>query len=120
MPVVRDLRLAFEALLVVALLPLLAACGGGKPAAPPATTPATTRNEERGEVAFMRTCNGCHPQGEAGLGGALNTKPLPDALIKAKVRGTIPGDMPKFDERDLASADLQAIVDYVVALRRQP
>jgi mono/diheme cytochrome c family protein len=119
-PLVRDLRLVFQALLGAALLALLSACSGGKAAAPPATTPASTQNEQRGEVVFMRTCNGCHPQGEAGLGGALNTKPLPGALIKAKVRGTLPGDMPKFGDRDLGDADLQAVVDYVAALRRQP
>jgi mono/diheme cytochrome c family protein len=114
---VRDFALALEALLVGAVL---AACTGGKSAAPPTATPASTQREERGEIVFMRTCNGCHPQGEAGLGGALNTKPLPGALIKAKVRGAIPGDMPKFSERDLGAADLQAVVDYVAALRRQP
>jgi mono/diheme cytochrome c family protein len=104
---------------VVVASVLLAACGGGKATAPTASTPARTPSEARGEVVFMHTCNGCHPQGEAGLGGALNSKPLPKDMIKAKVRGAIPGDMPKFGERDLGDADLQAVVDYVVALRSQ-
>lgn len=109
-----------RALAPVFVVALFTACGGGKATTPTSNTAASSPSEKRGEVVFMRTCNGCHPQGEAGLGGSLNAKPLPEAMIKAKVRGSIPGDMPKFGENVLADADLQAVADYVVALRRQP
>jgi mono/diheme cytochrome c family protein len=99
------------------LLLALAACGGGKRAEPPSSPPTLDARAAHGQIVFMHTCNPCHPQGEAGLGGALTTKPLPGGMIKAKVRGSLPGDMPKFSSRDISDADLDDLVAYVVLIR---
>ncbi len=41
---------------------------------------------EAGERHFMAMCNACHPVGEAGIGLALNNKPLPGWAIRTQVR----------------------------------
>lgn len=98
---------------------LLVACGAGKQAEPPSGPRVMDAKTAHGQIVFMHTCNPCHPQGEAGLGGALVTKPLPSGLIKAKVRGSLPGDMPKFSSRDISDADLDDLVAYVGLIRSQ-
>lgn len=72
----------------------------------------------RGEIAFFRQCSQCHPFGEAGLGPALNNKPLPAALIRTQVRRGL-GAMPAFDARELSDATLDDLIAYMKALRRR-
>ncbi|MFP5501580.1 MAG: c-type cytochrome [Candidatus Sericytochromatia bacterium] len=69
-----------------------------------------------GQQAFMTHCHSCHPGGEAGLGPALNNKPLPAALIKFQVRHGL-GAMPAFDEQHLSEEELNALAAYLIALR---
>ena len=59
--------------------------------------------EARGEQVFMARCHKCHPDGEAGLGPAINGKPLPGFLMHLQVRQGL-GAMPGFDH-DLISGD---------------
>lgn len=77
-----------------------------------------TPGEARGEVVYMRRCQQCHPGGAAGLGPALNSKPLPRLVIEAQVRAGL-GAMPAFGPQEISDADLRAVADYVVRLRRQ-
>ncbi len=70
----------------------------------------------RGERVFMRECQPCHPGGEAGLGPALNDKPLPGFMIRTQVRLGA-GAMPAFSDAELPAADLDAILAYVAARR---
>ena len=70
-----------------------------------------------GRQRFMQHCHSCHPGGEAGLGPALNNKPLPGALIKFQVRQGL-GAMPALKEHHVSDGDLDEIVKYLVALRR--
>ena len=71
----------------------------------------------RGQVVFMNKCHQCHPNGEGGLGPALNNKPAPRFLIKAQVRTGF-GSMPAFDKHQISREDLDDLVEYVVTLRR--
>lgn len=66
---------------------------------------------------FAEHCHTCHPGGEAGLGPALNNKPLPQFLIKFQVRHGL-GAMPAFSEEHLNASELDAVAGYVAALRR--
>ncbi len=69
-----------------------------------------------GQRAFMTSCHQCHPGGMAGLGPAINNKPLPGFMIKAQTRVGL-GAMPGFSSTEVSDADLNAIVAYLKALR---
>jgi mono/diheme cytochrome c family protein len=87
----------------------------GEPGAGPVAT--VDSKLERGRIAYMRYCNQCHPEGEGGLGPALNNKPLPKFMIKTQVRLGL-GVMPDFVIQRLPPDQLDDLVDYLIALRR--
>ncbi len=70
----------------------------------------------RGQQVFMRECHQCHPGGEAGLGPAINNKPLPGFLVKFQVRTGL-GVMPAFSQGEISGEELDHLVDYLKALR---
>lgn len=71
----------------------------------------------RGEQVFFQHCHACHPHGGTGLGTAFNNKPLPVFLMKFQVRRGL-GVMPSFDKSKISSAELDDLMAYIVALRR--
>jgi mono/diheme cytochrome c family protein len=70
-----------------------------------------------GQKVFMNYCQACHPHGEAGLGLAINDKPLPGFLIRFQVRNGL-GVMPSFKEDVISDEELGQIVAYLKALRK--
>src|SRR3982751_4496453 len=70
----------------------------------------------RGQLVFMRECYQCHPGGEAGLGPAINNKPLPGFLIRFQVRNGL-GAMPAFSDDEISPTELDALLAYLKALR---
>ena len=72
--------------------------------------------EHRGERLFYKHCSKCHPGGEAGLGPALNNKPLPEIAIETQIRKGL-GAMPSFDAHHLSDEDVDAIAEFVTELR---
>ncbi len=73
----------------------------------------------RGERLFRKFCYQCHPNGAAGLGPALNDKPLPEIVIRTQVRNGV-GAMPAFGADWLKDDEVAAIAEYVQALRGAP
>lgn len=69
-----------------------------------------------GQRVFDATCNGCHPGGTAGIGVALNNKPLPGFVIRRQVRWGL-GAMPAFSEDAVSDEELDALVAYLHWLR---
>jgi mono/diheme cytochrome c family protein len=69
-----------------------------------------------GERAFAVTCHQCHPGGAAGLGPAINDKPLPVGLIKTQVRQGL-GAMPAFGRNEVSDEEVDAVAKYLKALR---
>jgi mono/diheme cytochrome c family protein len=65
----------------------------------------------------MRDCHQCHPGGEAGVGPALNNKPLPAFAIRWQVRRGF-GAMPAFPKEKLSDSELDVLIDYIKILRR--
>ncbi len=65
----------------------------------------------------MASCHQCHPGGEAGLGPALNDKPLPTFVKKFQVRHGL-GTMPSFPEDKISEEQLDYLMEYLKALRR--
>lgn len=96
------------------------ACGAERRGEPtgPRVTPDTAR-EARGEALFHRFCYQCHPGGEAGLGPAINDKPLPAFAIKTQIRKGV-GAMPSFSAELLSDGDVDAIIAYLGEMRATP
>lgn len=69
-----------------------------------------------GRKVFMEYCQQCHPHGEAGLGLAINNKPLPGFMIRFQVRNGL-GVMPGFDDSVISDEELGQLVAYLKALR---
>ena len=75
-----------------------------------------TAAETNGRRVFLEFCHQCHPNGESGLGPAVNDKPVPDVAIRAQVREGL-GAMPAFGEREIPARDLDDLLAYMTALR---
>ena len=73
---------------------------------------------QRGELVFAENCYQCHPGGEAGLGPALNDKPAPVWLMKTQVRVGL-GTMPSFGKDQISGDELEDLMAYVMALRKE-
>lgn len=107
------------ALLLVMTAIVCLACGTARRRPPLGPAPALSEQAATGQVAFMEKCDRCHPGGEAGLGPALNDKPLPDFLKRFQVRKGL-GTMPHFSHEELSDAQLDAILEYLKALHQNP
>jgi mono/diheme cytochrome c family protein len=102
-----------------ATLMLLAACGSLRRAEPiVGQMEYGGTSIKRGEQLYNAHCYQCHARGEGGLGPSLNDKPLPRFAIRLQIRHGL-GVMPAFSEQQLSDQEVEDIVDYVVALRRQ-
>ena len=69
-----------------------------------------------GHRVFSQHCYQCHPGGAAGLGPAINNKPLPVVAMKRQVRLGV-GVMPKFSKEEISDEELDGIMRYLKALR---
>lgn len=102
---------------LIGLAVLLGSCGSARRGEPIVGPPTLSRQAAAGETAFMTHCQQCHPGGQAGLGPAINDKPLPGFLIAMQVRNGF-GAMPAFPRDEVSKAELDGIVAYLKALRR--
>lgn len=105
---------AVGAMLAALIVTGCASSRRGEPLAGPLTL---DDQQRRGQKVFMKQCSQCHPGGEAGLGPALNNKPLPEFLIKLQVRHGF-GAMPAFSEERVPDSELADVIAYLKALRR--
>lgn len=97
---------------------IVAACGTAKRGEPAfAPVPDTAPAIAQGKVVFDTYCTKCHPGGEAGLGPAINNKPLPGFLMRFQVRNGL-GVMPAFKESTISDADLDHLIAYLKTLRK--
>lgn len=104
-------------LLALLLLGLVSACGPAR-RGEPFTQLQLSEAEQKGQEHFMRYCHQCHPGGAAGLGPAINNKPLPRWLMRLQVRRGL-GAMPSFSEEHISDDELEQILDFLKALRAQ-
>jgi len=98
---------------------ILAACSArrGEPLYGP--LPIRSAEVTNGRQVFMRDCHQCHPGGEAGLGPAINNKPLPGFLMAFQVRQGF-GAMPAFSEDEISSQELDHLILYLKEIRKHP
>ena len=104
------------AIAAVALFASACGCGSARRSEPVAGPAQLAGEAVRGHVLFMRHCHECHPGGAAGLGPALNNKPLPAVAIKTQIRQGF-GAMPAFSDEQIDDQDVSSIVAYLGALR---
>lgn len=93
----------------------VAACAPKQAGPPMYPEPQLDAQGRRGQEVYMRFCDECHPNGQAGRGPGIVDRPLPDAAIKAQVRLGA-GIMPSFSEEQISDEDLDALVVYLEAL----
>ena len=105
---------------VVSATTVLAAGCASAPPTGELNSPLLDARARAGEKLFMRHCHMCHPHGGAGVGPALNDKPLPDAAIKLQIRtGAVgAGTMPPFPPDVLSDREIDQIIEYLKAIRR--
>jgi mono/diheme cytochrome c family protein len=72
---------------------------------------------KQGQVLYMKNCQKCHPQGEGGLGPALNVNPAPSFLKKFQVRHGL-GVMPSFKKDEISKDELESISIYMRELKK--
>jgi len=112
----RPRRRSIEICAIVIMAAIGGGCGAehrGEPEGP--SIQPDDRVEAQGERLFLRFCFQCHPGGAAGLGPALNNKPLPKAAIETQIRKGV-GAMPAFEDL-LSETDIDAIAAYVQEMR---
>lgn len=69
-----------------------------------------------GQKVFFQHCHQCHPHGQGGLGPAIVNKPSPEFLMKFQVRHGL-GTMPSFGSEKIPRDDLDALMEYIKAVR---
>jgi mono/diheme cytochrome c family protein len=68
-----------------------------------------------GEKVFMQNCQRCHPHGEAGLGPSILW--APGFAKRFQVRHGA-GAMPAFDKEHITEQELDQLMDYMKALKK--
>ena len=101
------------------LLQMTAGCGTARRVLPSEILPAPSVNIVKGEQIFFQHCHQCHPGGQAGVGPALNNKPLPGWMIKFQVRQGL-GAMPNFSEDTISSDELTLLISFLMTLKQGP
>lgn len=81
----------------------------------------TARSENlTGEQVFIRSCNSCHPGGQAGIGPSLaelNTSMPDDDKLKALIRAGR-GNMPPQSKTTINDQELNNLVAYLRSLNK--
>ena len=85
----------------------------------PISGPLALENESvrNGQIHYMHHCQKCHPMGEGGLGPALNSLHVPKFLKAFQVRHGL-GAMPSFKKDEISPDNLEDIVAYLQALKK--
>ena len=73
---------------------------------------------EHGMQVYMTHCQKCHPNGEAGLGPAINSNPAPQFIKRFQVRHGL-GVMPAFKRDEISTSDLRDLSKYMKALKHR-
>jgi mono/diheme cytochrome c family protein len=95
---------------------LLSACGARRSEPLRGPLDLSDRRVAHGQEVYMARCDKCHPGGDAGLGPAINNKPLPGFLVRYQARHGM-GAMPAFSQQEIPAPDLDDVIAYLKALR---
>jgi mono/diheme cytochrome c family protein len=112
------MKMIFTFIPLATCLAFLTGCGSVRRGEP--ITGPLDRSDSRvknGQLVFQKFCHQCHPGGEGGLGPGLNNKPAPVWLMKTQVRAGL-GAMPSFGKDQISGKDLDVLMEYILALRK--
>lgn len=109
---------AYYWFIIIILFIITAACGTAR-RSETIVHPLQNLNAEaaQGQLVFAEYCHSCHPGGAAGLGPAINNKPLPGGIIKFQVRNGL-GVMPAFNKNIISEEKLDHLVAYLKKIRK--
>lgn len=110
----QHFRMAF---IIISLFFLISACSVRKSQPLQGTLEMEDQSVRNGEIHFMAYCQKCHPIGESGLGPALNINPAPKFAKQFQVRHGL-GVMPAFSEDEISDKELDEILKYLTALKK--
>jgi len=110
-------RLAIAMAFAPLFLAWLAGCSGRRSEPLRGAVDVSDPKVAHGQQVYINRCDKCHPGGDAGLGPSLNNKPLPGFMVAFQARHGM-GAMPAFTDEELPRAELDAVVAYLKALRR--
>jgi mono/diheme cytochrome c family protein len=102
---------------LAACLGMLSGCSGRRSEPLRGALDVSDAKVAHGQQVYMHRCEKCHPGGDAGLGPSLNNKPLPGFMVAFQTRHGM-GAMPPFTDEEVPRNDLDAVVAYLKALRR--
>jgi mono/diheme cytochrome c family protein len=102
---------------LVVIVSVLLGCSARRSEPVVGLLPLSSPEIAEGRKVFMMHCHQCHPGGEAGLGPAINNKPLPAFAIRMQIRYGF-GAMPAFYSDEISETELDTLVTYLKALRR--
>ena len=103
-------------ILLAAVILLSAGCGSPRRAEPLVGPLELGDSARHGRSVYEEHCFRCHVQGGGGLAPSLNDKPLPGFLVRMQVRAGL-GAMPAFSEERISDKEIDALLDYLAALR---
>jgi mono/diheme cytochrome c family protein len=104
--------------MLAATLLFLTACGSARRSEPITDPlPIDSPSIANGRKVFVKQCDQCHPRGEAGLGPALNNKPIPGFMIRFQVRNGL-GAMPAFSKKEISDDELKDLLQYIRAVKQ--
>ena len=103
-------------LTLAAMLPACAPVQRGEPTMEPVQL--MDASARRGRLVFDTHCYKCHTQGEGGMAPIINEMPLPKFLMGFQVRNGL-GVMPAFSSEEISDRELEDLLNYLVALRKQ-
>jgi mono/diheme cytochrome c family protein len=107
-------RISLWGTLLVSLLIVSASCTYRRSLPLKGPLDTQTASVQKGEVIYMEHCQKCHPQGEGGLGPAMNHIPNPPKRLQIRL-GL--GAMPGFGKDQISKEELDNLMAYLKALR---
>jgi mono/diheme cytochrome c family protein len=94
------------------------ACGSTRGNEPRVSAMTLTTKQRHGQALFHQFCHQCHPNGDAGLGPAINSNPAPMAAFRLQVRNGL-GAMPSFPDAIIPDQDLDLLLAFVAVQRER-